>query len=212
MDESAYVPPPTVQSDPMPPQTGPPPPPEVVGGQIPLEQMAQLLATALRQPQEPVASIERGRKLGARNYDGLGDPEKASSWLEGNERVYQVMQCTDEQMVIFSAFLLRDRALEWWRAIQRRCPEGVSWAQFKEEFTDKFVPASYRDAKAEEFFRLEQGTLSVTDYERSFSELVRHVPFIRDDEVSKTKRFAVGLRPRDSPHTVRPCCRGCSKG
>ena len=35
----------------------------------------------------------------------------------------------------------------------------------------------------------------MTDYERSFSELVRHVPFIRDDEVSKTKRFAVGLRP-----------------
>ena len=195
VDESAYVPPPTVQSDPMPPQTGPPPPPEVVGGHIPLEQMAQLLATALRQPREPVASIERGRKLGARNYDGLGDPEKASSWLEGNERVYQVMQCTDEQMVTFSAFLLRDRALEWWRAVQRRCPEGVSWAQFKEEFTNKFVPASYRDAKAEEFFRLEQGTLSVTDYERSFSELVRHVPFIRDDEVSKTKRFAVGLRP-----------------
>ena len=116
VDESAYVPPPTVQSDPMPPQTRPPQPPEVVGGQIPLEQMAQLLAIALRQP----------RKLGARNYDGLGDPEKASSWLEGNERVYQVMQYTDEHMVTFSAFLLRDRALEWWRAIQRRCPEGVS--------------------------------------------------------------------------------------
>ena len=71
----------------------------------------------------------------------------------------------------------------------------MSWAQFKEEFKDKFVPASYIDAKAEEFFRLEQGILSVTDYERSFSELVRHVPLIRDDEVSKTKRFAVGLSP-----------------
>ena len=35
----------------------------------------------------------------------------------------------------------------------------------------------------------------MTDYERSFSELVRHVPFIRDDEVLKTKRFAVGLSP-----------------
>ena len=193
VDESAYFPPPIVHSDPMPPQSGPPLPPEVVGGQIPLEQMAQLLATALRQPRESVASIERERKLGARNYDGLGDPEKASSWLEGNERVYQVMQCTDEQMVTFSAFLLRDRALEWWRAVQKRCPEGVSWAQFKEEFTDKFFPASYRDAKAEEFFRLEQGTLSVTDYERRFSELVKHVSFIKDDKVSKTKRFAVGL-------------------
>ena len=43
VDESAYVPPPTVQSDPMPSeplQTGPPSPPEVVGGHIPLEQMA----------------------------------------------------------------------------------------------------------------------------------------------------------------------------
>ena len=198
VDESAYVPPPTVHNDPMPSeplQTEPSSPPEVVGGHIPLEQMAQLLATALRQPREPVASIERGRKLGAWNYDGFGDPKKASSWLEGNERVYQVMKCTDEQMVTFSAFLLRDRALEWWWAVQRRFPEGVSWAQFKEEFTDKFVPSSYRDAKAGEFFRLEQGILSVTDYEQSFSELVRHVPFIRDDEVSKTKRFSVGLSP-----------------
>ena len=59
----------------------------------------------------------------------------------------------------------------------------MSWAQFKEEFIDKFVPAKYRDAKAEEFFRLEQGILSMTNHERSFSELVRHVPFIRDDEV-----------------------------
>ena len=71
-------------------------------------------------------------------------------------------------MVTFSAFLLQDSALEWWWVVQRRCPEEVSRAQFKEEFTDKFVPASYRDAKAEEFFRLEQGTLSVTNYERSF--------------------------------------------
>ena len=119
-----------------------------MGGQISLEQMAHLLANALRQPREPVASIERGRKLEAQNYDGLRDPKKAPSWLEGNERVYQVMKCTDEQMVTFSAFFLRDKALEWWRAVQRRCPEGVSWAQFKEEFTDKFVPAIYRDVKA----------------------------------------------------------------
>ena len=84
VDESTHVPLPTVHSDPMPsepPQTGLPPPPEVVGGQIPLEQMAQLLATALRQPRKPVGSIERGRNLEARNYDGLGDPKKASSWL-----------------------------------------------------------------------------------------------------------------------------------
>ena len=33
------------------------------------------------------------------------------------------------------------------------------------------------------------------DYKRSSCELVRHVPFIRDEEVSKTKRFVVVLSP-----------------
>ena len=64
-------------------------------------------------------SIERARKLGARNYDGIGDPEKAWSWLEGNERVFNVMGYSDEHMVTYSAFLLRDRALDWWKAVQR---------------------------------------------------------------------------------------------
>ena len=39
-------------------------------------------------------------KLGARNYDRIGDPEKAWSWLEGNERVFNVMGYSDEQIVI----------------------------------------------------------------------------------------------------------------
>ena len=80
VDEFAYVPLPAVQ-------LGPPPPPEVVGGQIPVEQMAQMLATTFNQPREPTVSIERIRKLEVRNYDGIGDPEKAWSWLEGNEMV-----------------------------------------------------------------------------------------------------------------------------
>ena len=37
--------------------------------------MPQILATAFRQPREPTVSIERTRKLGARNYDGIGDRE-----------------------------------------------------------------------------------------------------------------------------------------
>ena len=117
-------------------------------------------------------SIERARKLGARNYDGIGDPEKAWSWLEGNERVFNVMGCSDEQMVTYSAFLLRDRALYWWKAIQRRFPKGVSWTQCKEDFLEIFYPIVYKDQKIEEFFKLEQGTMSVTDYEKKFSELV----------------------------------------
>ena len=109
--------PPYVPSDPS--QVRPSRPPEPVGINILLDQMAQILAIAFRQPREPIVSIERVRKFGARNYDGIGDPEKAWSWLEGNERVFSVMGCSDEQMVTYSAFLLRDKALDWWKAVQR---------------------------------------------------------------------------------------------
>ena len=85
IDESVNVPiPPSVPSEPS--QAGPSHPPEPAGVNIPLDQMAQILAIAFRQPREPTMSIERARKLGARNYDGIGDPKKAWSWLKGNER------------------------------------------------------------------------------------------------------------------------------
>ena len=73
IDESVNVPiPPPIPSEPS--QAGPSHPSEPAGVNIPLDQMAQILATAFHQPCEPTASIERARKLGARNYDGIGDP------------------------------------------------------------------------------------------------------------------------------------------
>ena len=71
--------PPSVPLEPS--QAGPSRSLEPAGVNIPLDQMAQILATAFRQPRQSTMSIERARKLGARNYDGVGDPEKAWSWL-----------------------------------------------------------------------------------------------------------------------------------
>ena len=72
INEYVNVPiPPPVPSEPS--QAGPSHPPEPAGGNIPLDQMAQILATAFSQPHEPKVSIERARKLGARNYDKIGD-------------------------------------------------------------------------------------------------------------------------------------------
>ena len=73
IDEYVNVPiPPPVPSEPS--QAGPSRPSEPAGVNIPLDQMAQILDTTFRKPREPTVSIERARKLGARNYDGIGDP------------------------------------------------------------------------------------------------------------------------------------------
>ena len=76
----------------------------------------------------------------------------------------------------------------------------MSWDQFQQEFTDRFFPRSHKDSKIEEFFRLEQKNMSVSEYEKRFSELVRLVPYIQDDEVLKRKWFLEGLQHQIRVH------------
>ena len=112
--------------------------------------------------------IERALKLGVKTYDGTGDPEAAYLWLDRVSEIYTVMGCSDEQKVLFSRFFIADRAKDWWEAIKTRHPTGVTWDQFQQAFTDRFYPRSYQDAKIEEFFKLEQRSLIVTEYEQRF--------------------------------------------
>ena len=76
-----------------------------------------------------------------------------------------VIRCSDEQKVLFSGFLMAARAKDLWEAIKRRHPIGVTWDQFRQPITNRFYPRSYEDAKIEGFFRLEQRSLTVTEYE-----------------------------------------------
>ena len=91
---------------------------------------------------------------------------------------------------------MEDRAKDWWDAVERRYPDGIAWDQFQQEFANRFFPQSYKDSKIEEFFKLEQKNMSVSEYEKKFSELVRLVPYIQADEVLKCKRFFSGLQHR----------------
>ena len=142
-----------------------------------MTQIAQIVAIATRQQSQPPPpprevleelgrSIERVQKLGAKPYDGSGDPDAAWLWLDRVNKVYIVMGCTDEQRVLFSNFLMEDRAKDWWDVMDRRYHDGISWDQFQQEFTNRFFPQSHKDSKIEEFFKLEQKNMSVSEYEK----------------------------------------------
>ena len=109
------------------------------------------------------------------------------------------MGCTDEQRVLFSSFLMEDRAKDWWDSVERRYSDGISWDQCQQEFTDRFFPQRHKDSKIDEFFKLEQKNMSMSEYKK-FSELVRLVPYIQADEVLKCKRFLSGLQHRIIVH------------
>ena len=129
-------------------------------------QMAHIVTIATRQQsqptpppreviEEPRRSIERVQKLGVKPYDDSGDPEAAWLWLDKVNKVYGVKDCTDEDRVLFSSFLMEDRAKDWWDAVERRYPNGITWDQFQQEFTNRLFPQSPKDSKIEEFFILE---------------------------------------------------------
>ena len=144
--------------------------------------------------------IESALKLGAKNYDGTDDPEAAYLWLDRVSEIYAMMGCLDEQKVLFSRFLMVARAKDWWEVLKRRHPTRVTWDRFRQAFTDRFYPCNYQDAKIEEFFRLEQRSLTVTKYEQRFSELVKLVPMIQENEEQNCKRFMASLNFRIKVH------------
>ena len=57
------------------------------------------------------------------------------------------MGCTDEQRVLFSSFLMEDRAKDWWDSLERRYPDGILWDQFQQEFNDRFFLRAIRIKK-----------------------------------------------------------------
>ena len=117
------------------------------GDTLTMDQVIQIVTAATRLVREPSeeqrSMIERALKLGAKTYDGTGDPEAAYLWLDRVREIYAVMGCSDEQKVLFSGFLMAARAKDWWEAIKRRHPTGVTWDQFRQAFTDRFYMCSY---------------------------------------------------------------------
>ena len=85
------------------------------GGTLTMDQVIQIVTAANRQAREPPEEqrgmIERALKLGAKTYDGTGDPKAAYLWLDRVSEIYAVMGCSDEQKVLFSGFLMAARDL-----------------------------------------------------------------------------------------------------
>ena len=100
------------------------------GGTLTMDQVIHIVTTATHQVREPPevqrGMIELALKLGAKTYDGIDDPEAAYLWLDKVSEIYAVMGCSDEQKVLFSGFLMVTMGKDWWEAIKRRHPTGVT--------------------------------------------------------------------------------------
>ncbi|XP_028075669.1 uncharacterized protein LOC114277904 [Camellia sinensis] len=163
-----------------------------------LEQQNAAQSRPFVQPTEiRLTAIERFKKLGAPSFSGSPNPMEAEAWLRRVEQIFSVMEVSDEQRVALASFMLVEEAEYWWEATQRLLTAsgtgGLTWNQFTKVFNDKYFPATYRYEKEREFLRLEQGDLTVAQYEAKFISLSRFAPSFVDDEEVKCRRFTDGL-------------------
>ena len=82
-----------------------------------------------------------------------------------------------------------------WRDYISSRPAGsypLSWTQFTQVFLSKFIPHSERERKRTEFEGLQQGSMSVAEYEGKFHALARHASMILPTEAKRVRSLLRG--------------------
>jgi hypothetical protein len=133
-------------------------------------------------------------------FKGGYDPDGSQKWLEGVERIFRDMRCTEEQKVTLGTFVLHEEVEYWWRSTSQRLGVGnvvMTWENFKGEFLVKYFPADVRNKKVIEFLEPKQGNMYVARDAAKFEDLCRFSPHYKmvEAEVDKCVNFESGLCP-----------------
>ena len=165
-------------------------------------------------PTRPV-SMEDFMKHRSAKFSGKVTPDEANAWMRECEKICRVLECTDEQKLLFVTFLLVADAEYWWQGMQQLMhtrEEQVTWASFRTRFLEKYLPDSARHEREAEFLTLQQGTIIVEAYIERFEYLACfYTPVVTKDWRCRKfegglkhelRRFLVPLRIKEFPVLV----------
>jgi len=51
-------------------------------------------------------------------FTSKASPDEADAWLRKYEKIFKVLNCADEQKLMFATYLLNDDAEYWWAGMQ----------------------------------------------------------------------------------------------
>ncbi|GFZ12799.1 hypothetical protein Acr_23g0011840 [Actinidia rufa] len=116
------------------------------------------------------------RKMNPPSFDGLGDPVVAGHWLSQIHKIFDTVRITEDDMkVSFTSYQLIGEANEWWESIKeaKGVDRGMTWTDFESTFEDQYFPEAYRDELREQFEKLVQGDMTVSEFENGLNPSFR---------------------------------------
>ena len=101
---------------------------------------------------------------------------------------------TNTEKVELASYQLKDVAHTWCKTLQDSRALGgfsVTWELFKTAFLERFFPREMREAKAEEFINLKQGSMTVREYSLKFVKLSTYATSLVSNKRDEMSRFRV---------------------
>ncbi|XP_058106966.1 uncharacterized protein LOC131250702 [Magnolia sinica] len=132
-------------------------------------------------------------------------PEEAEYWLNWVTKLLRPLHCTEAESVELLSYLFEKEADLWWESVLRTIPEGYEWTweALEARFNEKYLPQTYQHERENEFLRLQQGGMTVAQYENRFTELSRYASEMIASEAIQMRQFLAGLR---SSIRSKMCC------
>jgi hypothetical protein len=146
-------------------------------------------------------SPEEFKKAKPPSFDGeIKKGEEVEAWLLGLKKYFRVHDYSENLKARIAIFNLNGKASIWWedlRNVKGVHEKDLSWKQFEKYFRKQYLSEKYMDGKTKEFYELRLGQLTIDEFVNKFLELLRYVPYIKDEK-EKMQRFISGL-----PQTYR---------
>ena len=123
-------------------------------------------------------------------FQGSSNPLDADRWIRRVTKVFDGLGVAEDFKVVLETYLFNGEADHWWESVKRRrdiC--ALTWGEFDQIFQDKYFPKSVRDRMKADFLTLRQGSTTVVEYERRFTELSCYAMEFISTKANRAKRF-----------------------
>ncbi|XP_049378026.1 uncharacterized protein LOC125842750 [Solanum stenotomum] len=126
---------------------------------------------------------------------GLQVGEDPQNFIDEVKKIFGVMKVTGNDRVELASYQLKDVAHIWftqWKKNKGENASLVTWECYTGAFLDTFFPRELREAKAQEFMNLWQGSMSVQEYGLKLTQLSRYAPYMVANSKARMSKFLLG--------------------
>ncbi|WMV46121.1 hypothetical protein MTR67_039506 [Solanum verrucosum] len=114
------------------------------------------------------------------------------NFMDEVKKFFEVMQVTENVRVELASYQLKDVAHIWytqWKENMGTDATPITWDCFGETFLDRFFQRELREAKAQEFMNLRQGSMEGQKYGIKLTQQSRYAPHMVADSMSQMNKF-----------------------